>query len=453
MTPNAIWLDGWDVQEVRRRSNETIVLASYAPAPEFCPRCGVVGRLYRHGTKTIDYRDTPAFGSQMTIRATVGRFRCQDCGATSMQPLPDMDARRRMTCRCVHHVEEQGIAQTYASVARQVGLDEKTVRLICEEHVERKLAARRIAAPGILGIDELTLGGRKRTIFVDVVKKELIDIIDAMNRGRVDQWLYKLPYKNRIKLVTIDMWGPYKLSVNAILPEAKIVVDKWHVVSKANDKLDRVRARYRQAAKGKERKNPHARRLLLQARGSNLSPMRRLVLDAYLAERPLIADAWNCKESFYSIWDESSRSLAEARYEAWKQSIPNSVRAEFGSLASTVDNWRDEIFNYFDHPFTNAYTEARNRLVKDLSRAGRGYSFPKIRAKAILSLPLTSKPLLVCESCLGVFSEERALGTNHYRHPETGERVKHVRMCHDCNWRFHTGDGVSRELNPTRYSG
>lgn len=49
------------------------------------------------------------------------------------------------------------------------------------------------------------MGGRKRTIFVDVGGRKFLDIVDAMNLARVDQWLYRLPDKHRVGVVTIDM--------------------------------------------------------------------------------------------------------------------------------------------------------------------------------------------------------------------------------------------------------
>ena len=160
MTSNALWLEGWEVHDIQHRDGETSVFASYLPEPKHCQKCGVVERLYRHGSKTVDYRDTPAFGAKMVIHATVSRWRCRECGGTSMQPLPDMDTTRRMTRRCVTFIQEQGIAQTYAGVARLVGLDEKTVRNICEEHLRRELDRREVTAPLILGIDDSHLDFR-----------------------------------------------------------------------------------------------------------------------------------------------------------------------------------------------------------------------------------------------------------------------------------------------------
>jgi hypothetical protein len=47
-----------------------------------------------------------------------------------------------------------------------------------------------------------------------------------------------------------------------------------------------------------------------------------------------------------------------------------------------MTNWETEIFNYFDHPITNAYTEALNGLIR---RMGRGYSFEALRAKILFT--------------------------------------------------------------------
>lgn len=448
MAMNAIWLDGWDVHGHVDRHGERQVSASFTAPMESCPKCGVVGRLYRHGGKTIEYRDIPAFGKKVVIVADVGRYRCRECGATSMQELPDMDTRRRMTKRLVRHIREQGIAQTFSAIAREIGVDEKTVRNICEDGLDDMMAQHVIDAPIILGIDELTLGGKKRTVFVDVAGKKLLDIIDAMHRSRVDRWLHHLPNKDRVRIVTLDMWGPYAEAVS-VLPNAIIVVDKWHVQSKANGYLDAVRNRFRRSAKGKDRKNPHRGRLLLHTRYSRLSVQRQFVLDGVLKNNPLISDAWHCKERFYDIWGATDRGAAEAAFDAWAAAIPETV-PEFKNLAATVEDHRSYIFNYFDHPFTNAYTEARNRLIKDLSRAGRGYNFEKIRAKALLSPRLTGEPLHLCESCLGQFPTiielHKVVGPN-------GKIIRSMRVCPNCHRRFHMEGGALHEVSSTPKSG
>lgn len=150
---NALWLDGWETLEMKIVGDARECVAQCSARLETCPKCGVVGRLYRHGTKTVEYRDAPAFGKQVVVVAKVVRYRCRDCNQTTMQPVTGMDERRRMTKRCVEYIEQQGVPQTYAALARHIGVDEKTVRNICNEAMARRMSELKVDAPLIL--DEL----------------------------------------------------------------------------------------------------------------------------------------------------------------------------------------------------------------------------------------------------------------------------------------------------------
>ena len=70
-------------------------------------------------------------------------------------------------------------------------------------------------------------------------------------------------------------------------------------------------------------------------------------------------------------------------YDTWKACLDPFTADAFSDLIRAVDNWRPEIFNYFDTPVTNAITEALNGMAKIANRLGRGYSFEAIRAKML----------------------------------------------------------------------
>jgi hypothetical protein len=57
----------------------------------------------------------------------------------------------------------------------------------------------------------------------------------------------------------------------------------------------------------------------------------------------------------------------------------------FEDLIKAMNNWEEEIFNYFISPITNAYTESLNRLIKTMNHVGRGYSFEALRAKILFT--------------------------------------------------------------------
>lgn len=436
---NPLCLNDWWAASSTPRGGIRKMPAQYQIEPETCAKCGVIGRLYRHGYKMIDYVDAPSFGAQTVILARVHRYRCRDCNQTFMQPLPDMDMRRRMTRRCVEWIADQGIPRTYAEIARDVGVDEKTVRSICNEQFASRMARYRPEAPVMLGIDELKLDRGMRGIFTDLGARRPIDLIDGIKKWQVARWLSQLDDRQRIAIVAIDMTPAYRDVVNAILPKAVVVIDKFHVQRCANQALDQVRNRARRMATGAGRRNPWRGQRLLRMRAHRLSEGQAFEVDGITANNPLVNAAWTAKEAFFGIWEATSRGDAERLFAEWAASLPAEIEPEFGKVAKMIERWRVEVFPYFDYATSNAYTENRNGLIKMANRAGRGYGFPAIRAKALLAKPLGS--MQRCPSCNGEFP------TSSFRSDTFGHEV-----CGGCHYRFHTGEGQTSDVDNLRSS-
>lgn len=106
-------------------------------------------------------------------------------------------------------------------------------------------------------------------------------------------------------------------------------------------------------------------------------------------------NSWDwLKERFFDLWDTDNKALALERYKEWKKDIPSELEYAFEPLIKAMNNWEREIFGYFDHNVTNAYTESINNLIRVTNRLGRGYSFGALRAKILYSegIHKVSKP-------------------------------------------------------------
>ena len=57
-----------------------------------------------------------------------------------------------------------------------------------------------------------------------------------------------------IKLVSLDLWRPYKTLVEELIPNAEIVADRFHVMNAVNDQLDTQPRRACQKAKKNQNK-------------------------------------------------------------------------------------------------------------------------------------------------------------------------------------------------------
>ena len=194
--------------------------------------------------------------------------------------------------------------------------------------------------------------------------------------------------QNRIKIVCMDMWQPYRDAVRSILPGAKIVIDKFHVVRYASDALEAVRKEIRKSLTERQRKTLMHDRFVLLKRPHSLDAHERLVLEHWL-KFPLMRQAYDLKERFYNLFDSGAdRQAAELEHDRWLKGMIPEIRQYFEPLTRAMKNWHEEIFSYFDlqpTPVTNAYTEALNNLIKLANKNGRGYSFDVLRAKVLFS--------------------------------------------------------------------
>lgn len=147
-------------------------------------------------------------------------------------------------------------------------------------------------------------------------------------------------------------------------------------------------------------------------------------------------------------------------------------KKDFGALMTATRNWREEILAYFDHPISNGYTEALNGVAKVINRAGRGYSFPVLRARILFknkqpTLPtpgeVTSRSaewqaghddLMEalgnrCKSCGGIF-EGRLLTAQDVPPLLPGEHPSRIYVCPTCVERFHTIRGFNQHTDSTQ---
>lgn len=269
----------WNVLKVQETDLNYVIDATYEVAPAGCHHCGFMIR-YGHGTKEKLFMDTPIHGKRVGIRAIRNRYKCQNCGKTYIQPLPDMNEDHFMTKRLVSYIEREVFKRTFTAMAVEIGVDEKTIRNIFSEYVEREEKKRVILAPYWLGIDELKIAGGYRGVFSNVKDRCILDLIPNRKKVEVVKFFKKLPEKGRVELVCMDMWTPYKEIVNEHLPKAQVVVDKFHFIRMASDALEAVRKDVRADLTDRQRRQLMHDRFILLRRKRDLEAKDLILLDS-----------------------------------------------------------------------------------------------------------------------------------------------------------------------------
>lgn len=384
MPVNILNLSAFRVTAVEEEAHDYHVRAEIVDPPSKCRECGS-DRISPWGAREAVIKDLPIHGKRVGIYVQVRRFRCAGCGKTFSETMPAVAENRLMTDRLVRWIGEQSMRRTFTSIAEETGVVEGTVRNIFRDFVTELEKTVRFETPKWMGIDEIHLI-KPRCVVSNIANNTIVELLANRNKETVARYLARLPEKDRVQHVAMDMWTPYRDAVKTVMPWATIVIDKFHVVRMANDALERARKSMRGELTIRQKRGLMHDRFVLLRRETDLTPEQRFTMDGWVKNYPLLGEAYRLKEAFYGVYEQAtSRQDAEARWVAWHRSVPQELMPHFGDLVRAVMNWEPHVFAYFDHPVTNAYTESLNNLIRVMNRLGRGYSFEALRAKILFT--------------------------------------------------------------------
>lgn len=130
----------------------------------------------------------------------------------------------------------------------------------------------RFSTPEILGIDEISLTQRMpRCVLTNVGERRLFDILPNRRKDDLRPYFSGMPDRYKVKVVVADMWRPYHDIARKFFPDARTVVDRFHVQRMANNGLDIVRKRVARFRMREQRIALKDVRFLLFKRADDLS--------------------------------------------------------------------------------------------------------------------------------------------------------------------------------------
>lgn len=372
---------------------ETFEVECETVDPKF-PWCCLVRDLVSFGTRSKRriVNDTMHGGKAAVLLVKVKRARCRACQKKGIDEIiPHLHDGRHMTERLYDFVARQGLVQTNTSLGRLLHLSEGTVRSVVHDNISVQVAKLERKTPRVLGLDEKMIVGAYRAVLGNVEARTVLDMLPDRD-WHLDAWLRDLQDKETIEVLCTDMHWPYAKFRAKYLPHAAHVVDKFHVLRRANLAVDKVRASIAQGLTGKDRTELRNAKKIFAMRSERIGDWAHDKIKQWSLRHPALGEAYWAKERYFEMY-EVCHTPEEAAwyYDRWVKTLPASISAVFRKSCSIRGDWRAAVFSYFDHPFTTGYVEAVNRVIDDINRAGRGYSFEIIRGKMLLAPRLEKK--------------------------------------------------------------
>lgn len=391
----------------------------------FCPSCHrFTKKIKEYRTKKIDH--ARFLNERCTIVYSARRFRCPACGKTFFEKDPFESQYQNISDKTVENTLRllKDYNQTFASVARTVGITRTEVIKIFDEHVqiERKQLSE------CVGMDEFYFSrhaAHKYALFIlSLNKGYVIDMRPNREKHRIISYFRSIPKEERdiVRYFSIDMNDNYRDAVNVCFPNALLCVDPFHVIKYLNKALDDVRLRVlRQYSDDKRsdeyyllkyrkellfrdvpygewndvKHNHHFRYRMSEKR------MQEMILDI----DPDLNKVWHLKERY--MYFDSAEMTMEERRERLDFLIDDFISSEIPEMTGfglTLHNWRSGILNSF-HTITKKITssdgsrktitarvtngpvEGRNKYIKILLNLANGYTnFDRFRNRAMFVL-------------------------------------------------------------------
>jgi len=330
-----------------------------------------------HDVNEREVRDLPCMEFRTTVVVEVYRVCCPDCGI-KVEKVPQLPTKAPFSKRFEDAVGQACESAAARQVALRFGLAASTVRAIDLRYLERWAADRKRPVLAQMGVDEIHLGKKQK--FITVVSN--LDIAEPVWFGRerkketLDGFFEgELTSRQRMRITAacVDMWEPYRLSIEQWASNCRIVYDKFHVMQHANKAIDEVRRTEFFRKGGVMRGLVKGKRWLLLSRWMNLSSPKRQELTELFAMNRKIFKAYLLKESLDRLWTYRSEGAMVNYLHRWIGQLRWQRLKPFQKLAEMLVSHLDGILNYCRTKVPLGIVEAINGNIKCLLRRGRGY--------------------------------------------------------------------------------
>ena len=191
--------------------------------------------------------------------------------------------------------------------------------------------------------------------------------------GRFFQEELSARQRRGIEAACVDMWEPYRQSIEQWAPRCRIVYDKFHIMQHANRAVDEVRRAEFFRKGGRMRGLVKGKRWLLLTRWVNLTAGTRRQLNELFALNRRLLKAYLLKESLDRLWDYRYPGAMVRYFKGWMDQLRWQRLIPFQKLAEMLLDHFDGILNYCETKVALGVVEAINGNIKTLLRRGRGY--------------------------------------------------------------------------------
>lgn len=244
----------------------------------------------------------------------------------------------------------------------------------------------------VLCLDEVAPLKGQGHYYLIISAPELGVVLDGLKDRKKETWLAWFDQRGpdwcaAIEVCCADMWDAYHAAAQAKLPNARQVVDRFHVMKNLNEALTTARRAIQKQADPATQEVLKGCRWLWVKNRATLTADDQQRLEAVLTASAELKPCYDLKEAFRE-WFETAptRPVAAERLTAWLAQVQASGVKALQAFTKTITNWRERILNYFEGRHSTGFAEGVNLKIKLINRRGFGYrNFENFRLHVLVA--------------------------------------------------------------------
>ena len=373
-----------------------------------CSHCNSKN-IVKNGSRHRKIKYIPIQNYNIELELTIQRYICKDCKKTFSPSTNIVSDNSNISNNLKYTIAlelKENLSLT--SIAKRYNISITSVQRVMDDCFS-DFKVNKEHLPEAICIDEFksvkNIDGTMSFVFANYQSKNIIDIVEDRRLYSLTEYFsrFSLEARNNVKYVCMDMYTPYISLVNSIFPNAKIVIDKFHIVNLVNRAFNQTRISIMNSIQDDSLKRklklfwksllkyyPDLCRVNYYCQSFKRKLSSKDKVDYLLEKIPELEINFNIyQDIIQTIKHNNFKRFEEIvkKYLASKEKISKKMIIAL----KTLKKYMKYIENMFESNITNGLIEGLNNKIKSIKRTAFGYSnFSNFKKRILIQAGIIS---------------------------------------------------------------
>ena len=374
---------------------------------EYCPCCGCINEntIIKKGTRNSLIKINKHAELTTYLDLTKQRYKCKNCNKKFYATTLEVDYRCHISNQvklAILNCAKEMMCKSL--IARLYNVSDNTVQSIFDTVFYNDTVYKDFL-PKAICIDEFTF--KKKTYAFNICNAKngkTIDLVLDRTTNNLDKYFshYTEKARKRVKFVVMDMYSPYIDLIKKWFPNAKIIIDLFHIVQLLTKSLNKTRINVMNENKDDRNKFKRYWRFILKSRfdldtstWNKFRCFKNLMTEIDVVNYLLSKDK-NFLNS-YDLYQDILYHLQHRNYEGFNKVVNKEykdISKQIQTTLNTLKKYSKYIKNTLEYSYSNGVMERNNntcKLIKRISFGFRNFRNMKSRIMIITNIFRKSK--------------------------------------------------------------